>query len=144
VLIWVNLALAVCTLAFLLQEGWWWLAVVAFVRSGVAQFLPPAAHTLVPAVAPAGRLAEVNGLNAIGGNIARLAGPALGGALVGVGGLQTVVIADAATFVVAGVLIALVRLPKPAGQAATGGLVQLWRDGWSAVRGHPVLRPLSR
>ena len=73
-----NLALALCTLAYLLHQEWWWLALVAFVRSSVAQLAAPAVHTVVPAVAPPGRLVEVNSLNAVGGNIARLAGPALG------------------------------------------------------------------
>lgn len=142
VLIVTNLALAVCTLAYLGHQAWWWLAVVAFVRSCVAQFIPPASHTLVPAVAPPGRLPEVNGLNAIGGNIARLAGPALGGVLVGVGGLHAVVIADAATFVIAALLLVVVRLPDLGGLTPTDGLMQLWREGWATVRQHPVLRPL--
>ena len=142
VLIVANVALAACTSAYLVHEAWWWLAVVAFARSCVAQFVPPAGHTLVPAVAPPGRLAEVNGLNAIGGNIARLTGPALGGALLGVSGLHIVVVADAASFVTAAILVAAVRLPNPTQPTHTDGLVQLWRDGWSTVRDHPVLRPL--
>lgn len=138
----VNLALAACTLAYLLHQGWWWLALVAFVRSSVAQFAMPAAHTLIPAVAPKDRLAQVNALNAIGGNVARLAGPALGGLLVGVGGLHTVVIADAATFVVAAALTANVRLRENTRRAPTGRLLTSWREGWSTVKHHPVLRPL--
>ncbi len=141
-LIAVNLALATCTLAYLLHEDWWWLAVIAFVRSGVAQFGPPATHTLVPTVAPPGRLAEVNALIAIGGNIARLAGPALGGVLVGIGGLHTVVLADAASFVAAAGLTSGVRRLASAGRAHPGGLVRSWREGWSTVQQHPVLRPM--
>ena len=141
-LIAVNLASAVCTLAYLLHQGWWWLAVVAFLRSSVAQFATPAAHTLIPAVAPEGRLAEVNALNAVGGNIARLVGPALGGVVVGIAGLQTVVVVDAATFVVAAALTAGVRLRDRGPRASNDGLVRLWREGWSTVRHHPVLRPL--
>lgn len=141
-LIAVNLALAGCTLGYVLHAGWWWLAVVALVRSSVAQFATPAAHTLIPAVAPVGRLAEVNALNAIGGNMARLAGPALGGILVGVGGLHAVVITDAVTFLLAAALTAAVRRPETSGPASTDGLVTSWRQGWSAVQGHPVLRPL--
>lgn len=67
VLIAANLALAICTLAYFVYQGWWWLAMVAFVRSSVAQFVQPASDTVVPAVAPTGQLAEVNSLNAIGG-----------------------------------------------------------------------------
>jgi MFS family permease len=141
-LIAVDLALAVCTVAYLLHPSWWWLAVVAFTRSSVAQFATPAAHTLIPAVAPVGRLAEVNALNAIGGNIARLAGPALGGILVGAGGLPTVVITDAVTFLLAAVLTAGIHLPEHKGRASTDGLLRSWRRGWSTVRRHPVLRPL--
>ena len=75
VLVVANLALAGCTLAYLAHEAWWWFALVAFCRSCVAQFVLPGSQTLVPAIAPAGQLAEVNGVNAIGGNIARLARP---------------------------------------------------------------------
>lgn len=142
VLITVQLALAVCTVAYLLHDSWWWLAVAAFVRSSVAQFAPPAAHTLIPSVAPPGRLPEVNALHAIGGNVARLAGPALGGVLVGLGGLTAVVIADAVARVIAAGLTAGVRRGTPPVRAATHGLVRSWREGWSAVRQHSVLRPL--
>lgn len=88
VLVLTNLALAATTLAYLGHETWWWFAVVSFLRSCLAQFVPPSSHTLVPDVAPPGRLAEVNAVNAIGANVARLAGPALGGALLGVSGLH--------------------------------------------------------
>lgn len=142
VLIVANLVLAVCTLAYLVAEVWWWFALVAFVRSCVAQSGVPASNTLIPAIAPVGRLAEVNGVWAIGGNIARLAGPALGGGLVGVGGLHLVAVADAATFILAALLIAAVRLPRPRASAPTSRLLRLWRDGLSTVRGHPVLWPL--
>lgn len=142
VLIAVNLMLAGCTLAYLLHDGWWWLAIVAFLRSSVAQFAPPAAHTLIPAVAPKGRLDEVNAANAIGTNIARLAGPALGGVLVGVGGLRAVVIVDAATFLAAASLTAGIHVRIQGLGTVESGLVQLWREGWAATLTHPVLRPL--
>ena len=137
-----NLALAGCTLAYLAHQAWWWFALVAFCRSSVAPFVPLASQTLVPAIAPAGQLAEVNGVNAIGGNIARLVGPAFGGVLLSVGGLRTVALADAATFAVAASLLAAVRLSRTVSLTTHSGLVQSWREGWSAVRDHSVLRPL--
>jgi MFS family permease len=143
VIIWADLALAGCTLAYLLHETWWWFAMVAFVRSCVAQFVPPAAQTLVPAVTPARRLTEVNGANAIGGNIARLAGPALGGLVLGLGGLHAVAIADAASFTVAAALTAAIRLPRITSRTPREGLFTAWRTGWSTVRDHPVLGPLA-
>ena len=143
VIVWANVALAASTLAFLLHEAWWWFAAVAFLRSCIAQFILPAAQTLVPAVAPSGRLTEVNGANAIGGNIARLVGPALGGVVLGLGGLHAVAIADAASFVVAAGLTFAIRLPRVVAHTAREGLLHAWRTGWSAVRDHPVLRRLA-
>lgn len=142
VLVSANLALGLFTLAYLLHQEWWWLALVALIRSSVAQFAAPAAHMVVPAVAPPGRLAEVNSLNAVGGNVARLSGPALGGVLLGVGGLAAVVVLDAATFAVAAVLVACVHLAALRSPAPAVGLMQGWKEGWEAVRDHPVLRPL--
>lgn len=142
VLVTANLALAACTLAYLLHDAWWWFATVGFCRSCVAQFVLPASQTLIPGIAPKGRLAEVNGVNAVGSNIARLAGPAFGGVLLSAGGLQTVAIADAASFLVAALLIAAVRPSRRVSMTSRGGLVQSWREGLSAVRDHPVLRTL--
>lgn len=142
VLIATDVARAGCTLAYLLHQDWWWLMLAAFVRSSLAQFAGPAAHTVVPAIAPPGRLAEVNGLNAVGGNIARLAGPALGGVLLGVGGLPVVVVLSSATFAAGAVLVACVRLPALPLPTPAVGLLQGWKEGWEAIRDHPVLRPL--
>lgn len=149
VLIASNFALAAATLAYLgHQTWWWWFAVASFIRSCITQFVAPASHTLIPAIAPPGRLAEVNAVNAIGASVARLAGPALGGVLLGAGGLHTVVIADAASFVAAALLLAASRptttdeLPLKVGPSDRPRLVQLWREGWSSVQHHPVLRPL--
>ncbi|SDS51853.1 Predicted arabinose efflux permease, MFS family [Friedmanniella luteola] len=142
VLVIADVALAACTLAYLLHDAWWWFAMVGFCRSCVAQFVLPASQTLIAGIAPEGRLAEVNGLNAVGSNIARLAGPAVGGVLLSAGGLQNVALADAASFLLAAWLIATVRSSRTASLSAGGGLVHSWREGWSAVRDHPVLRPL--
>jgi MFS family permease len=139
---WDPRRVAGCTTAYLLHHDWWWLALVAFGRSGVAQFVPPAAHTVIPAVAPPGRLTEVNAWMAIGSNVARLVGPALGGVLIGVGGLPAAVIADAATFVLAAGLIAAVRPAEPVRRSPPEPVLRSWQHGVAAVRRHPVLRPL--
>lgn len=149
VLVLANLGLAACTLGYLVDQQWWWLAVVAFVRASISQPVTPASNTLIPALVPAtappGRLAQVNGaLLAMGSNLARLAGPAAGGTLVAIGGLTTVAVVDAASFAIAAILIAIVRPPEPISRAgrADGGLVAQWRAGWTSLRQHPVLRPL--
>ena len=169
VLIWANLGLGICTLGYLSVHLWWWFAVIAFLRSCLAQPVSPATHTLIPAITPPSALTAVNGVNAVGANIARLAGPGLGGILLHNGGLDTVVITDAVTFHTAAALTTAIRTtrhpPEPANpdrptnpddhdQAGSGvrpatagpsqpiGLVQAWREGWTAVRRQPVLRAL--
>jgi len=137
-----NLALAVCTLAYLIADAWWWLAVVSLTRSSVAQLLPPASNTMVAAIAPAGRLAAVNSVNVIGSNTARLLGPALGGALLAVGGLSAVVVVDSVSFGVAAVLLVMLRLDRTVQPVALESWSLRWRQGWAAVRDHRVLRPL--
>lgn len=148
VLVLANLGLAACTLGYLVDQRWWWLAVVAFVRASISQIVTPASNTLIPALVPAtappGRLAQVNGVLAMGSNLARLAGPAAGGTLVAIGGLTTVAVVDAASFAIAAILIAIVRPPEPISESGRtdGGLVVQWRAGWTILRQHPVLRPL--
>lgn len=142
ILICANLALAACTMALLLHDSWWWLAVVAFVRSCVAQFSSPAANVLLPSVAPPGRLLEVNGVGAVGGNLARLAGPALGGILLGASGLDLVVVVDVASLVAAAGLFVGVRPRNVPREVATSGFFGQWRHGWRTVRRHHVLGPM--
>lgn len=143
VLVATNAALAVSTLGFLLDDAWWWLAVVALVRSCLAQLVTPAVQVLVPAVAPSARLVQVNALNAIGYQVARLAGPALGGVLVGAHGLGLVAVVDSTTFLVAAVLVAAVNLPRSVHNGLPRlGLLPAWLEGWEYVRVHPVLSRL--
>ncbi|WP_344340949.1 MFS transporter, partial [Kitasatospora putterlickiae] len=86
------------------------LLVVAAVVTGVVDaFYLPASGAMPRLLVGAGRLPRALALRQAGGQLAVLLGAPLGGALVAVGGLRGVALADAASF--AAVLLVLVRLP---------------------------------
>jgi predicted MFS family arabinose efflux permease len=116
-------------------ESLWLLYVVAFVMASVWQFVSPAENALLPSLVGADRLMVANSLNAFNDNLARIAGPAMGGLVVALGGLGGVALLNGATFLLAAVLIALIRSPgiarKDADEstdALPGGLISVWRE----------------
>ncbi|WP_447002804.1 MFS transporter [Saccharothrix isguenensis] len=119
------------------------LAVVAFVAGAFAVVGDIAGLALVPMVVPAhgggqSQLTRAQGAVEVGQAMAQIAGPALGGWLVGVITAAGALLADAATFLVAAVT--LVRLRVVGEQPrATGGM---W-DGVRAVFGHHALRRVT-
>lgn len=116
-------------------ESLWLVYVVAFVMASVWQFVNPAENALLPSLVSADRLMVANSLNAFNDNLARIAGPALGGLMIALGGLGGVALLNGATFLLAAVLIALIRLPgrspKDADEGTepvSGGLLSVWRE----------------
>ncbi|HEX8929342.1 MAG TPA: MFS transporter, partial [Actinomycetota bacterium] len=82
---------------------------VAAAQSTIAVFFAAAEAALLPLlVAESGRV-TVNALNGQVRDVGRLAGAALGGVVAGLGGIRLITIADAATFLVAAALLALIR-----------------------------------
>lgn len=103
-------ALAVLSLTGLLTF-WELLVIVALYGVGTA-FFAPAFEAIVPDIVPAPDLPAANSLDQLVRPIAyRLAGPALGGALVAGVGMGTAFAVDAATFIVSAVAVFLMRPP---------------------------------
>src|SRR5919199_1909508 len=73
---------------------------------------------VLPQLVDEQHLVSANALNALNNNIARLAGPPIGGLLLAVFGLSSVAIVDSASFLIAAVLIALVSLPAHSSSGA--------------------------
>ena len=129
----------------------WIVYAVAAGQAALTALTTPAQQALVPVLVAADRLPRANALVEAAGNVARLAGSPLGGALLPVLGLGGLVGADAASFVVAAVLLAGCRPARrrsdpapaphatgmPAATAAppAGGI----RAGWQASRRSPML-----
>jgi MFS family permease len=116
-------ALGLATLAFLSVTGnlaLWELMAVAVIYGAATAFFDPASDALVPELLPAESLAQANSLDQLIRPLAlRLAGPALGGMLVGAIGTGWAFGLDAASFLVsAGTLLAMSRVRR-APEAAT-------------------------
>ena len=142
VMVLTNLALAVVLLplAAVGEAGRVWLVyLVVALSSCLAPFFVAAEATMVPALVAPDLLVTANAANAQVRNLARLLGAALGGVVVAAGGLAWLAPADAATFLLAAGLVALVRLRAPRTAAGRTGLLRGWAEGLTAIRRSRVL-----
>lgn len=134
-----NLSRAAILLPLLLVRTgeWLWLVyAVATLESLIGLFFGPVENALLPRLVGEERLVAANSLNALNNNLARLIGPPLGGAVAAFGGLAAVALIAAATYLVAGLLIALITVlaaPEPAGTEtdAASAWTRTWRE-WAA------------
>ena len=126
--------------------------IVAFLLAAIAQFFGPAKGALIPRLVGTAHLVRANALNALGDNIPRLVGPALGGVLFAGLGLPGVVLTDSASFLFSGMLILFIRVPPetaeagavpaPQARAAQTAFWHEWRAGLRVVASDRVLRTL--
>jgi MFS family permease len=144
-----NLVFAVIVLPLfaLRSADWVWVAyVVSFGRSLVSQFFRPAENAFLPRLVAEKDLLSANSLNALNNNLARLLGPAIGGAVMGRFGINAVVLIDAISFLAAAGLIALI---SASGQVEKGSPDALaiaqrswqkvwreWTEGMALLRRH--------
>ena len=96
--------------------------------TAVAVFMP-ASTGLVPATVPADSLQSANAVLRLSTNGARILGAAVAGVLVAVAGAGWALAVDAATFLVSGLLIARIRVPRAVREESAGMLADL-RHGW--------------
>ena len=118
----------------------WIVFLVAAAQAILQQVNNPASFALVPRVVTDEQLVSANAAFATGGSISRLVGAPLGGIAVGLGGLDTIVVVDAITFMAVAVAVAGVTTSTPTtvddgGDDQTGGV----RAGWLAIRDRPTL-----
>ncbi len=142
----VLMALSLLPLLVVRSADWVWLVyVVASAQSVVGQFFAPAENALLPRLVDEQDLIQANSLNALNNNLARLLGPPLGGAAAALFGLGGVALIDAASFLVAAALIALIAASGEvektenidAAQEAAASWRAVWRD-W--LRGLELVR----
>ncbi len=122
---------------------WHMMAIVA-VYGAAQAFFDPASDAIVPELLPPWQLGEANALEQMVRPLAlRLAGPALGGILVGAFGPGAAFLADGATFVVSAAALWAMSTHSPArgaaperGQSGPHTATRDLRDGWSYVRGN--------
>ena len=102
---------------------------------GLAEgFVLPASTGLTPATISASRLQEANALLGLSRNGTRIIGPAIGGALVAVGSPGLALLADAASFAVAALLLWRLRLPARAAIVEVKPFFAELREGWGEFK----------
>jgi MFS family permease len=144
-----NLLLALVLLPLLLVRSAdlvWIVYLVTFVGGVIEQFFVPAQNALLPRLVTEERLVSANSLISVSSNLARLIGPALGGLIAARLGLNGIVLVDAASFLLAALLIAGIASPgatsqpQPAEPSAapatseTHGLVHIGREWIAGLR----------
>ncbi|RZU15464.1 Na+/melibiose symporter-like transporter [Kribbella rubisoli] len=120
---------------------------VVLAQSCLQQFFQPAEQSLVPVLVNDEQLVTANALNSQIRDLARLIGAALGGVLAAAGGLTLLALGDAATFLIAVVLVARMRhrqvRPENAEQTAGGAIKRLkeeWTEGLRLCVAGPAIR----
>jgi MFS family permease len=131
-------ALIIGALAFLSATGrlefWELVAIVALYGVGTA-FFTPAFEAIVPDIVPASDLASANSLDQFVRPIAlRLAGPALGGALVAGLGSGGAFVVDAASFLASALAVFLMRPPAHPRSEHIQSSMGALREGLAFVR----------
>ena len=137
-------ALAASLLLVATAHDLWWVCAAVMFMQGLAAVFTPARSAAIPALVPREHLGAANAVNGLAGQAAFFAGPALGGLLVGLWGVDVVFAINAGTFLFSALLIWAMRLPEPprdpgscAGRAAVR---EDLREGWTVVAPNPALR----
>jgi len=119
-----------------------------FLLNGLNTVAGPARAALLPEIVERDLLATASGLFSTVGSIASLCGSALAGIVVAAVGAAWAVAGDAASFLIAALVVALAPLParrhQPAPTSDQTRSSFLWeiRDGWRVIMEQPVLRAL--
>jgi Na+/melibiose symporter-like transporter len=151
-----NLLMAVGITPLLLVHGaddLWIVYVVLAANAVLDVFVATADSAMLPLVVEGDGRLTANALDGQVGQVARLVGGAVGGVLAAAGGLGAVVVADTATFLLAALLVQLIRTPtRPARDdvvdVAKGALAALrrvaveWVEGVATMRRSRVLKVL--
>ena len=129
---------AVIPLLLLVQspEMIWVVYIVGFIESTLSYFFMPAESALLPTLVGEDQLLSANSLNSLNDNLARIVGPAIGGVLLGIFGLNSVILVDAVSYLLAALLISLLVVPALAKtavsqevtQSAKTKFVQVWQE----------------
>jgi MFS family permease len=141
----VNLLLALGLLPLLAvhSAAWLWVVyLVSFVEESLAQFVRPAEGALLPLLVDEEHLLTANSLGSLSSNVARLSGPLLGGVLVAWLGLSGVALVDAASFLIAAALIALIgvgsnpvgSVPSATPAAVAQRWTAVWQEWWAGLQ----------
>lgn len=126
---------------------------VAAVEAVLGAIINPARQAMTPQLVAPDQLSRANALLAVSDNLARLVGSPLGGLAFALWGLPGVVVADAASYVITAVLVAVSRPHPLAAAAADPGeepaaaverrILHEWAEGLALIARSATLRTLA-
>lgn len=111
----------------------WSMMLLAAVRGGAAAFYQPAMAAMPPDLVESDRLQRANSFLGLAKAVPEVAGPALAGVLVAVGGSGVVLAVDGVSYLLSAVFLAGVRVPRRAAPQRASILGDL-REGWTEFR----------
>ncbi|UQN09394.1 MFS transporter [Deinococcus sp. QL22] len=130
-----------------------WVAyAVTFAELSISTLSTPVAGALLPALVPQENLMQANAALSLGTTGARLLGPVVGGVLMASLGIPGVVLFDAASFILAGLMFLRLQMSAPLTPDLPPQAVSLlhtwrdlgrqWREGLSVIWRSPVILTL--
>jgi MFS family permease len=135
-----DLGRAALTVAMVFAPNTWTLAALVALRSvGAVAFAPTAQRALQRCV-PDAALLPANALLQTLSQGLKVAGPAVGGALIAVTSPHTLIAANAVTFVASAAILAGLRIPAGVASPPSGGYLAQLREGLSFVGRELALR----
>lgn len=133
----VRAAVVILLLGVIAAEQLWLIFPLAFLESSVSQFFNQSKNAIVPQLVKRRQLVTANSLSATSENLTRLIGPPLGGALIGILGVSSVLLLDAVTYAMSAALIMLIVVSRRGDEVPdeheSVGVWTEWRSGLRLV-----------
>ena len=132
-------AQAVCVVPLLLHDDVWLVYTVMVAQSAAATLFEPARNALIPRIVSPGRIVAANGWMGFNSSGARLLGSSMGGILLAVGGMPTLIASYLGVLVIATALLAR-RFDAAGTPVAREPMWRMWLDGLAEFRRERRLR----
>jgi MFS family permease len=131
-------------LAFTDQLVLWQIYVIAILFGFADAFFIPAYNALIQQIVPEIDLPSANSINSLSMQFGRVAGPAIGGLIVGFGGTAAAFGLNALSFFIGALTVAaLLNIPAPAREQQTASTLSQFkedlRDGFGTIFASPIL-----
>jgi MFS family permease len=139
VMVGADLARAAITLAMVVAPGVWVLAALLAVRSVAAVAFVPASQAVIKRTVTANSLVQANASMQVVSQALKVAGPAVGGALLAVAAPTTVIAVNAATFLASAAILVGLRVAGSPDRPARSPYLAELGEGLRFIRRSPAL-----
>ena len=125
----------VLSFLFLVPEDKLWVFfVIVFAQNTIGTLFIPAHRALLAEIVDQDQLVDANSITIVTDNIIRLAGPSIGGALLGIGGLYISIGVDVLTYIISALLILMMTVTEATPKSDNhqkDSLTVKWLSFWS-------------